>query len=183
MRTRFIAVYKKLASLPGGRQIHDCLQRLHVWLDSRLAGQEGSLGGLWRLFHDPDWQESTLTAANLSAVCTVLIVLIAPETGHRWLLAIGIGVFCDLVMYFFYKLKLWEKSGVSYPRSSVRYWAWIVGFFFINGAMNWLLMRKIGLDTLPARGLLTLQGAMLNPLVFLYRKRFAFADRTKTKMV
>jgi hypothetical protein len=44
-------------------------------------------------------------------------------------------------------------------------------------------MRKIGLDTLPARGLLTLQGVMLNPLVFLYRKRFAFADRTKTKLV
>lgn len=182
MRTRLIAVYKKLASLPGGRQVHARLERIHAWLDSRLAARKGLIGWLWRLFHEPDWQDSTLTAAVLSLLCTILILVIAPQTGHRWLVSISLGVLIDLVMYFFYKLKLWEERRVSYPKSSIRYWTWIAAFFFINGAMTWLLMRKIGLDTVQARGILAAQGAALNPLVFLYRKKFAFAERrTKTE--
>jgi len=177
VRARFIIAYNKLASLPIGRQIHARLELIHARLDSRLADRAGLLGKLWRMLHQPDWQESTLMAGVLSVACTVLILLVAPQTGHRWLVSIGAGLVIDLVMYFFYKLGLWKKRQVGYIKSGVLYWAWIVAFFFINGIMNWLWMRKLGFDTVPARGLLAAQGAVLNPVVFAYRKRIAFATK------
>lgn len=177
MRARFISVYKKLASLPGGRQIHAKLAWIYAELDQRLRNQPGLPGKLWRLFHDEKWQESTATGTVLSLSCTIAVIVVVPYTGYRWEISIAIGLAVDAVMYAFYRLGLWPEHKIHLVTSSFWYWSWIAVFFFINGTLTWLLMEKADLRTSMARAVLMAIGAALNPVVFLYRRRFAFVGR------